>query len=521
MVGVLIEMRAAVTRRQTTGKRAVGTLLLVLFVLLLAVLTLLAGLRQYHYAGAGANVVATLCFGWLLGWVSGPLITGDDAALRMDYFKLLPIPARKLGYAMLGAAFADVSLAFSLVAFAALIALGAQAGPAAALTGAAATLLDLVLAVVAGQVAIALFGPVISSRRGRDFAAMLLALVITLLAVASSLVPLVAARLTDGHSPALAAVVRILPSGWGAVAVDAASRSDWGLVALSLAGLVALIAVLVLAWPSLLARRLMMAPGGARRGGRGHGHAHGHGVAARRVLPATPLGAVLGRELRLYSRSTLRSMLLMISFLVAVVVAIIGAASGKTTGLPFCGLLFTLIAAGCFTNCYGDDGTSLWLTLVVPGAARPDVRGRVWAWFLVVGPAGLLLTVVLTAVSGQGWAWPWVLAGEPALVIGCAGLLAAIGAWSVNGPAPDGGPSPVRVLKTHAALIVLPVVVLFPAVALLVPGTIVHSLLLRWLAVPVAIGWAALLSRRSARAAVRRLETQGPEIFARTRTVTA
>jgi ABC-2 type transport system permease protein len=523
MVGVLIEMRAAVTRRQTTGKRAVGTLLLVLFVLLLAVLTLLAGLRQYHYAGAGANVVATLCFGWLLGWVGGPLITGDDAALRMDYFKLLPIPARKLGYAMLGAAFADVSLAFSLVAFAALIALGAQAGPAAALTGAAATLLDLVLAVVAGQVAIALFGPVISSRRGRDFAAMLLALVITLLAVASSLVPLVAARLTDGHSPALAAVVRILPSGWGAVAVDAASRSDWGLVALSLAGLVALIAVLVLAWPSLLARRLMMAPGGARRGGRGHGHGHAHGQArpARSILPDTPLGAVLGRELRLYSRSTLRSMLLMISFLVAVVIGIIGAATGKTGGLPFCGPLFTLIAAACFTNCYGDDGTSLWLTLVVPGAAGPDVRGRVWAWFLVVGPAGLLLTVALTAVSGQGWAWPWVLAGEPALVIGCAGLLAAIGAWSVNGPAPDGGPSPMRVLKTHAALIVLPVVVLFPAVALLVPGTIIHSLLLRWLAVPVAIGWAAFLSRRSARAAVRRLETRGPEIFARTRTVTA
>ena len=101
MVGVLIEMRAAVTRRQTTGKRALGTLLLAAFVTLLAAATLAAGLKHYHYAGAGANVVATLCFGWLLGWVSGPLITGDDAALRMDYFKLLPIGARKLGYAML------------------------------------------------------------------------------------------------------------------------------------------------------------------------------------------------------------------------------------------------------------------------------------------------------------------------------------------------------------------------------------------------------------------------------------
>lgn len=127
MVGVLIEMRAAITRRQATGARVTGTLALVLFVTLLAVGTLLAGVKHYRYDGAGANVVATLCFGWLLGWVTGPLLIGDDSTLRMDYFKLLPVPARKLAYAMLGAAFADVSLAFSLIAFAALIGLGALA----------------------------------------------------------------------------------------------------------------------------------------------------------------------------------------------------------------------------------------------------------------------------------------------------------------------------------------------------------------------------------------------------------
>ena len=509
MVGVLIEMRAAVTRQQTTGKRALGTLLLVIFILLLALGTLAAGLKHYRYAGAGANVVATFSLGWLLGWVSGPLLTGDDAALRMDYFKLLPIPARKLAYAMLGAAFADVSLAFSLVAFAALIALGAQASAAAALTGVAAVALDLILAVVASQVATAVFGPVISSRRGRDFTAMLLALIITLLSLASGLVPFVAARLTNGHSPVLAAIVRILPSGWGAVAVDAASRSDWGLVAASLGGLAALIALLVLAWPPLLARRLTMSPSGGRRRARSRRRTG----TAKSLLPLTPLGAVIGRELRFYSRSVLRSLMLVISFLVGVLVGVIGALSGKTDGLPFSGLLFTVIAAACFTNCYGDDGTSLWLTLVVPGAARADVRGRVWAWFLVVGPVGLLLTLVLTAASGQTWAWPWVLAAEPAMVIGCAGLLAAIGTWSVNAPAQDGGPSPFRVLKTHIALIAIPVIVLFPAAALLIPGAIGHSLPLRWLAVPVAIAWAAFLSWYSTRAAVRRLEAHGPEIF--------
>ena len=511
MARVLIQMRAAIMRRATSGRRWIGILLLALLVTLLAVTTLLAGLVHYRYPGAGADVVATLSLGWLLGWIAGPLLTGDDAALRMDYFKLLPIPARRLAHAMLGAAFANVSLVFSLIAFAALIALGARSGVAAALTGVVATALDLVLAVVASTVAVAAFGPTISSRRGRDFGTILLALTITLLSLASGLVPLIAKRLTDGHSPALAAVVRILPSGWGAVAVDAAGRSDWGLVALALGGLAAAIGALVAAWPPLLARRLTM----SARGGRQRAHVARTGEP---VLPLTPLGAVIGKELRMYSRSVLRSVMLMISFLVGVLVGVLSALSGKTEGLPFAGLLFTVIAAACFTNFYGDDGTSLWLTLVVPGAERPDVRGRVWAWFLVVGPAGLLITVAFTAISGQTWAWPWVLAGEPAMIIGSAGLLALIGVVSVNGPDADGGPSPARVLKTHLALIVIPVVTMFPAAALLAAGAAGHSPALRWLAVPVGLAWAAWLGRYSLQQAQRRLQTQGPEIFARLRT---
>ncbi len=507
MARVLIQMRAAIMRRATSGRRWIGVALLALLATLLAVTTLLAGLVRYRYPGAGADVVATLSLGWLLGWIAGPLLTGDDAALRMDYFKLLPIPPRRLARALLGAAFANVSLVFSLIAFAALIALGARSGVAAALTGVAATALDLVLAVVASTVAIAAFGPTISSRRGRDFGTILLALTITLLALASGLVPLVAERLTDGHSPVLAGLVRILPSGWGAAAVDAAGRRDWGLVALSLGGLAALVAVLVLAWPPLLARRLTMSARGGRQ------RAHG-ARAGEPVLPSTPLGAVIGKELRMYSRSVLRSVMLMISFLVGVLVGVISALGGKTEGLPFAGLLFTVIAAACFTNFYGDDGTSLWLTLVVPGAVRPDVRGRVWAWVLVVGPAGLLITVVFTAISGQTWSWPWVLAGEPAMIIGSAGLLALIGVVSVNAPDADGGPSPARVLETHLALIVIPVVTLFPAAALLFAGAVGHSLWLRWLAVPVGLAWAAWLCRYSVLRAQRRLGARGPELFA-------
>jgi hypothetical protein len=106
-------------------------------------------------------------------------------------------------------------------------------------------------------------------------------------------------------------------------------------------------------------------------------------------------------------------------------------------------------------------------------------------------------------------------AAEPALVVGAAGLLALIGVRSVIGPAPDGGPAPARVLKTNASVIALPVITLLPAVALLVVGTVTHDVAVRWLAVPVGLAWGVFLCWRSVRLAQQRLESHGPEIFAR------
>ena len=513
MVGVLIEMRQAITRRNTQGKRLYGTLALVLFVTLLAGSTLWTGFVHYHYSGAGANVMATLSLGWLLGWVTGPVLVGDDSTLRLDYFKLLPIPSRKLANAMLGAAFANFSLVFSLIAFGGLIALGAQKGATTALVGVAAVALMLILAVVASTVAMAVLGPTISSRRGRDFGSMLIAVVITLMSLASGLVPFVAKRLTDGQHPLLATIMRALPSGWGAAAVDAAGRSDWTEVGIALGGLAVLILALVAVWPSLFARRMLMSSRAGKKAKAKRAGAH-PAAEARPVLPSTPLGAVIGKELRMYSRSTLRSLQLMIAFMVGVLACVIPALStGSSVMLPFSGLLYTVIAAACFTNLYGDDGSSLWLTLVVSGRERADVRGRQWAWFLIVGPVGVLLTVVLTAVSGQTWSWPWVLSGELTLVFGACGLLILVSTLSMFPLTADGGPTPQRQIKVNLMLIGTPIATLFPVVALLIAGTAAHSTALKWLALPVGLAWGVLLCWKLGQIAQRQLETRGPELF--------
>jgi uncharacterized membrane protein YdjX (TVP38/TMEM64 family) len=87
----------------------------------------------------------------------------------------------------------------------------------------------------------------------------------------------------------------------------------------------------------------------------------------------------------------------------------------------------------------------------------------------------------------------------------------------VNAPAADGSPSPMRVLKTHVALIAVPAAALFPAVALLLAGGAWHLPWLQWLAVPACLAWGALLGWWSGRTAQRRLEQQAPEIFSRLR----
>ncbi|WP_052434328.1 hypothetical protein [Streptacidiphilus melanogenes] len=509
---VLLEMRGAIMkRRSATPKGLAGLLALLVVVLLMAVSTLLAGVAHYAHQGAGADVVAVLTLGWLLGWIIGPLFAGDDSTLRMDYFKLLPVPADRLSWAMLGAAFADVSLVFSLVAFASVTAYGLRSGAAAGCVGAVATLLTLALAVVSSRAAVCLLGPRVSSRRGRDFGTVVIALAITAFSLASSLVPLAAKILTEGRSPALSATVRVLPSGWGAVAVAAAARSDWAEAVLVLLALAALVVGITATLPALLRRRLTMS---TRAGSRTRVR---QASQSRPILPTTPFGAVVGKELRLYSRSMMRSVSLMIAFLVGVFVCVIPGLSGAKLMMPFAGLGFAAIAAACFTNLYGDDGTALWLMLTNPPTAAADVRGRQAAWALLVGPLSLVLTVVLTAVSGERWAWPWVLAGEPALVGGAAGLTVWISALSVFPPAADGGPTPQRQLKVNLSLILIPLLTLAPAALPPVLGTVGHSAALRWAGVPVGVVWGSVLWWGLGRLAERTLTSSGPEIFARLR----
>jgi ABC-2 type transport system permease protein len=143
--------------------------------------------------------------------------------------------------------------------------------------------------------------------------------------------------------------------------------------------------------------------------------------------------------------------------------------------LPFAGAITVIIAAACACNLYGNDGSSLWLTVMTPGSARPDVRGRQVGWLIAVGPYAVASTVIMTAVSGRPQAWPWALGLLAAVLGGGAGLLAIGSLVSVQPLDAAGNPTPAWSLKVHVAL----VAVALTALVLVAGGG--------WLAVPAGV----------------------------------
>ena len=166
MVSLLIDLRRTVTRHQLqrTGKGwLVGAGLLGLAS---AVGTLALGIVHYGNPDVATDVLALLFALWLAGRCAQTVLAGGDATLRPELFALLGVRRRRLALALLAVGLLDPGLALLAIALGALIASGAQAGPAAALVGVAGVLLSLLLA---GVLSILAGG---SSRPARAAAAM-------------------------------------------------------------------------------------------------------------------------------------------------------------------------------------------------------------------------------------------------------------------------------------------------------------------------------------------------------------
>jgi ABC-2 type transport system permease protein len=526
VAGALIGMRRALERNSPGGS---GTVLgLRTIGLLLGIGTLLCGLIRFEDPSRMVDLLATLGLAWLVGWVMGPIVVrGAGLGLRPEWFALLPLSPRRLAAGLLGASIAGFAPAVTLIASAALVVAAARLGVLPVLVAVPATLLQVALVVLLSRVVVTALSATLSSRRGQELGGLLMAVIIALASGGWSLAAVMGQQLAEGPTEVLAMVLRILPSGWAPVAVAAAGRADWPLAVGALAALAALSGLLLLAWAELLPL-VMRRPGGRAagpaRGGRaaaGTGHPDGR----PRLLPAGPTGAVVAKELHSWRRDPGRTLLLLLALLISGLnLAVPAAAFELPAALPWVGPAAALIIAMGAANVYGDDGTALWLTRMVPGVERADVRGRQAAWLLVVAPVTVALTVVLTVVSGQGWAWPWLLAVLPAILGGTAGLMMWV---SVTRPVRqkdphrragpfDTGDDPNAagaLIGQQYLMLLLAALVAVPAAALVLLGTVRDQPALQAAGVVAGAATGLLLYWWGGQVAARRLATNGADLL--------
>ncbi|MED7926062.1 hypothetical protein SMD20_17535 [Nonomuraea sp. LP-02] len=488
----MVRMRLALMRNSLRGDNATNLYTGVSLGLILAFGTIAVAVLWPAY------LPLTLA-AWLSGWIFGPIfIGGGNEALRPEYFSMLPATPGRIATALLAGAFAGPAPVVNLIALLSLPVYGWRFGPAGVLIGLVAAVATLVTMVMISRVIVALIGLFVRSRTTAAAVGILTGTAIALCSNGWALVVALGGSDTAAWSELL---VRLLPSGWGVAAVEA----PWPLALAVLAGNAGVIALLLAAWSALLSRRVVSAARGGVPPRRG----------APRPFPATSGARVAAaKELRAWWRDLVRIQLLATAFAFAIVTPLLLVSIGVWVMFPFMGLIAIVMAAASSANLYGADGTALWLTLMTPGAERADVRGRQLAWFLIVGPASVVLSLAGTLVSGETWAWPWVLGLLPALLGGGAGLIILLAVTSlVPGTDPHkrgGNPLSTGADETAETSLAWLVLVAVPTAALPTAGAI---LLDPWAGVATGVLTGVLCAWGFGRIAYRRLESHGIELL--------
>lgn len=476
----MTRMKIAVMRHSYRGQRASTAGTGAALGALLAAGTVYLGFVSPELLAAGLAV-------WLLGWMLGPVFMGGgDETLRPEYFSMLGLSPRRLATGLLAASFVGVAPLVSLGALAGLVVAGARIGPVNALVALPAMVLQLAVFVLLSKISVAVVGLALRTRVG----AILSGLTNGVLVASLGQVWVFMVAFGQTGTPH---AVWYLPSGWGVLAV----RGQWW----ALGALAVLVLGLLGLWAALLGRRI--------------GRTRVSGSGRRPITATTAGGAVVGKELRTWSRDLVRNHQLAFAFAYGVWFAASPLILGWAGMLPYAGPIFVVMAAAMAANIYGTDGTALWLTMMTPDAS--DVRGRQLAWTTVVGGIGVVLTVGCTAIAGGPW--PLVLALLPALLGGAAGLVPLVSVYALV-PATDPhrrSGNPLRTSEDEGGLTGQAYLMLALVLVTGVPAALV-ALWFGWAGVPVGVATGALCYWLFGRLAGHRLRDKGPDLLDAMRT---
>ena len=515
MVELLIRLKFTLGRHTTGVTRWISLALLLLGTGLTWYLTVTAASGEVR-----SSLLMLVLAVWAGGWVLGPTITNGVGVLRSQYFTLLPLDRDRVGASLLVTMFVGAGALLTLVTTAALAWHAWVSDPAVLFLGLLGMLMLVVFMVSLSRLVFRALGAAMHSRIGMEIASVQWGLIVAglffgWLAVQPALVA-VGSLSEFGLQGTTATVLSALPTSWPVLAVDAAASGAWGAAFGWLGAFTALTLVTVLVTVRLLA------PSVAARGVRRRSRPLGSRVfdGGRPLLPDTPLGAVVGKELRQWWRDPWRGLELRASLYAGLFIGLLGLISYLPQIAPFSGVFAVLIMGMSSANLYGHDGTALWLTVVGQGrdTIRAEIRGRQIAIAVLIVPLATLMSVVMVVATGEYWSVPYVLIGLVVLfgvTNGLAVLLSVVAVTPGVDPhqrvdANDTGDNQLQVWITLIAGPLLSA----PTVAVTVwAGTQGMP----WLAVPVALANGVLAAWLLGRAAHRRLESRLPETFTRIR----
>jgi len=468
----------------------------------------------------------------VLGWTVVPLLFfGVDETLDPARFALLPVPTRVLARGMLAAAFIGVPAAATLLGtFGLVLAAGIRFGglvAAAALVGVAA---GLALGVISSRAVTSAFAALLRSRRVRDLAAMIIAV------LASSIGPLqwlVVTTAERGNVDQAVRVANIL--GWTPLAAPYVLPYDvaagrWLVAAVRLAMTLAAIGLLLWWWSRTIQSAMLgVTSGGPVKQQRGHA-----GGAVASLFPRalrgwtrpTAFGAIVARESRFWWRDPRRRASLISILMASAVLPIFlnfASRNGGANALGAASFGFAVSMAGTMGgmllgNQFAFDGNAFGAHLLghVPG--RLELRARAAALGLVTVPVQIVVVVAVTLAAGTP---SQVAPGLGMLAASFGAAVAVASVLSVLAPYPLPESTNPFALNSggSSAKGMLAVVAMIATLAISTP-VIIATWLLRdaatgqWVILVVGLAYGAAATALGTYIAGDILDRKGPEILA-------
>jgi ABC-2 type transport system permease protein len=450
----------------------------------------------------------------VLGWLFLPLVFfGVDESLDPARFALLPLRRGTLIRGMFVAALAGVPALATMVATLGMVHTAARlGGPVAVLAEVVGVALGLLLCVAVSRALTSAFATALRSRRARDLATVLLALLASLLGPIQ-LLALAGAQRADWERVAdVARVVAWTPLGAPySLGVDVAAGRAWA-VPVKLVILLVTIGGLLWWWSATLERAMLgSATSGARERRRSGSPVE---QLVFRFLPRTRFGALASREARYWWRETRRRASLITFSVVGIFLPVMLAVTGSgASGLL---TLVGALAAVGLANQFGYEGSAYAANIVAGVDGRTELHARAAGYSMYVVPLLGTIAIVVGVVAGRPGTIPSLL-GTLAAAYG-SGLAVVLpvsvrGAYalpdSANPFALSSGGGMAKSLLSFGAL--------FTAVIATIPLQVTAHFLgdaWLWIGLPAGAAWGAGAYWTGARLAGNLLDRRMPELLA-------